>query len=227
MDQIARLKNLLRMYRNGQCVLFVGAGYSADAQRRSETGSPQSMPSGRDLAKIMKEALKDDEDDLGSLSDLYEDRFGEHGLFSLLTKLFTTATVTEDQKKIASYKWKEIYTTNYDNVLEECCNSIGVHFSTYTTTKRPSDIDYRNLPIIHINGFVPGSTFTEFKKEIKLTNTQYYSDDFSRSPWGERFRNDIITSPCIVFAGYSLYDLDVARVLNSGSSGNRVGDFRV
>jgi SIR2-like domain len=214
-DQIARLNNLLRMYQNNQCVLFVGAGYSATATRRDHLGVSQLMPSGRDLATIMKEALQDDESDLGALSDLYEDKFGQHGLFSLLTGLFTATAVTEEQKQIASFKWKEIYTTNYDNVLEECCISNGIHFSTYTTSKRPSEVDRRNLPIIHINGFVPGSTFADFKKEIRLTNTQYYSDDFSRSPWGERFRNDIITSPCVIFAGYSLYDLDVARVLNS------------
>jgi len=167
------------------------------------------------LTKILKDELKEDADDLGDLSDLYEDEFGEHGLFTLLNTLFVVAGVTPTQKKISNYPWKEIYTTNYDNVLQACCIENGKRYSTYSTTKRPTDIDYRTLPLIHINGVVAGSTFNDFRREIKLTSSQYYTDDFSRSPWGERFRSDVITAPCIVFAGYSLYDLDVARILHT------------
>ena len=212
---LVRLSNLLRLYRNRQCVLFVGAGFSSGAKRTDPDGISDNLPVASGLAKRMKSELGEEDDDLGSLADLYEDQFGEHGLFKLLTSLFTVSETTPAQRQLIKYKWKEIYTTNYDNVLEHSCSENGVHFSTYTTTMRPTDIDYRNLPIIHINGFVPGATFKTFRKELKLTNTQYYSDDFSRSAWGERFRNDIVTSPCIVFAGYSLYDLDVARVLNT------------
>nr|WP_041935474.1 SIR2 family protein [Rhizobium leguminosarum] len=92
---------------------------------------------------------------------------------------------------------------------------IGTTACSLHPLKKPSDVDYRTLPVIHINGYIQSASFNEFKQEIKLTDSQYFSDDFSRSAWGERFRNDIITSPCIVFVGYSLFDLDVARVLNT------------
>ncbi|MER8632533.1 SIR2 family protein [Mesorhizobium opportunistum] len=123
--------------------------------------------------------------------------------------------VTPSQEAICNYPWKEIYTTNYDNVVEICLAKLGRQHSVYTPLKRPADVDYETLPIIHINGYMQTASFIEFKKEIKLTDAQYFSDDFSRSAWGERFRNDIVTSPCIIFAGYSLYDLDIARILNT------------
>lgn len=215
MESVKRLTNLLRSYRNQQCVLFVGAGFSKGALRKTPTGELLQIPSGRDLIEILKEKLSEESDDLGALSELYEDQYGEHGLYTLLCSLYMAFSTTETQEKISSYKWKEIYTTNYDNVLQLCLAKNGKPFNTFTPLKRPIDVDYRTLPIIHINGFVPGSSFTDFKNEIKLTNSQYSSDDFSKSAWGARFRNDISTSPCIVFAGYSLYDLDIARILNT------------
>jgi hypothetical protein len=215
MDDLARLLNSLRAYRNQQCLLFVGAGFSAGAHRRDSEGQSVPIEAASGLIKILKDRLNEEIDDLGALADLYEERFGEHGLFDLLTSSFIATTVSESQLAIMNYRWKEVYTTNYDNVLELCAAQNGKQFSTYTTSKRPEDVDYKTLPLIHINGYVAGAVFNDFRKEIKLTNTQYFSDDFSRSPWGTRFRNDIITSPCIVFAGYSLYDLDVARILNT------------
>ncbi|NEW94647.1 SIR2 family protein [Rhodopseudomonas sp. BR0M22] len=215
MDQATRLATLLRMNRSRQCVLFVGAGYSLGAKCRSEDGRLSDLVDARGLVSLLKDSLKEDNEELGELAELYQDEHGEHGLFKLLSSLFVVTSVTPTQKAILGYRWKEVYTTNYDNVLQTSCTELGVRYSTYSTSKRPSDVDHRTLPLIHVNGMVAGATFRDFRSEIKLTNTQYYTDDFSRSPWGSRFRNDIITSPCIVFAGYSLYDLDVARILHS------------
>ena len=143
-----RLENLLRTHRNQQCVLFVGAGFSAAAKRYSPAAEALPIPAGRDLIKIMQEALTEDSDDLGSLSDLYETQFGEHGLYELLNKLFVARSVTATQRVIAAFDWKQIYTTNFDNVLQLSLTSVGKRFSTYTTLSRPSDVDYRTLPII-------------------------------------------------------------------------------
>lgn len=215
MEPADRLANILRTYRSRQCVLFAGAGFSADALSHDLAGKPQNVPTGRKLVAFFKDALGEDSDDLSSLADLYQHDKGEYGLFQLLKAFYVATSVTPTQTTISNYPWKEIYTTNYDNVVELALSSTSRPFSIYNPTKRPSDVDYRTLPIVHINGFIESADFKEFRNEIKLTDAQYFSDDFSRSAWGERFRNDIITSPCIVFAGYSLYDLDVARVINT------------
>ncbi|MES0090055.1 SIR2 family protein [Mesorhizobium sp. M0030] len=207
MEAIDRLTILMRTYSARQCLLFAGAGFSAGATSHNLDGSQQNVPTGRRLVKFFKDTLAEDTDDLSALSDLYQDEHGEYGLFQLLK--------TPAQISISNYPWKEIYTTNYDNVIELSLSAKNKSFGIYNPNKRPSDVDYRTLPIVHINGYIESADFKDFREEIKLTDAQYFSDDFSRSAWGERFRNDIITSPCIVFAGYSLYDLDVARVLNS------------
>lgn len=215
MENIRKLKNLMRIYRNRQCVLFVGAGFSAAAKSKDLEGREIFLPSSSKLIEYFQEKLKEENGDLSSLADLYMDENGEHGLYKLLKSFYVASSVTNEQEKICIFEWKEIYTTNYDNVIEICLENSGKRHAVYTPMKSPSDVDYRTLPVVHINGYMSPVNFEDFRKEIKLTNSQYFSDDFSRSPWGERFRNDIITSPCIIFAGYSLFDLDVARVLNT------------
>lgn len=215
MDAIQKLKNLMRSFRNRQCVLFVGAGFSAAAKSNDLEGNEIDVPSGARLVEYFQKELGEDSNDLSSLADLYEDEHGENGLYALLKAFYVVHSVMPAQEKVSNFSWKEIYTTNYDNVIETSLDKSGKKYAVYTPLKRPSDVDYRTLPIVHINGFIQPVSFVEFKKEIKLTDSQYFSDDFSRSPWGERFRNDIITSPCIIFAGYSLFDLDVARVINT------------
>jgi SIR2-like domain len=215
MESVERLTTLLRTYRARQCMLFVGAGFSIGATRQSKSGSKESIPAGGALTKLLQTELDEEIDDLGDLAGLYEEQFGEFRLFSILKELYVASDITEQQKTICQFEWKEIYTTNFDNVLELSLSKAGLKYSLYTPSKRPSDVDYRTLPIIHVNGSIVNTSFEEFKNEITLTDVKYMSDDFSRTSWGERFRNDIITSPCIVFVGYSLFDLDVARILKS------------
>ena len=215
MEHFERLKSLLRSHRQRQGVLFVGAGFSAEAEGHDLDGNMQKLPSARGLAKYMAGILDEDESDLMTLSSLYEDKFGEHKLFTLLKSFFVANKVTQSQRSISRFPCKQIYTTNYDNVVDTCLSSDGIKHSIHTTSQNPSDIDSKILPVVHINGYIQSATFVNYKKEIKLTDFQYFSDDFSRSAWGERFRTDLITAPVIVFAGYSLYDIDVARVINS------------
>ena len=215
MKHFERLKSLLRSHRQRQGVLFVGAGFSAEAEGHDLDGNVQKLLSARDFARFLAEKLDEDESDLKALSSIYEDKFGEHQLYSLLKSFFVVNKVTDSQRAVARFPWKQIYTTNYDNVIDTCLSSDGINHSIHTTSQKPSDIDSKILPVVHINGYIQSATFKNYKKEIKLTDVQYFSEDFSRSAWGERFRTDLIMAPVIVFAGYSLYDIDVARVINS------------
>ncbi|PTC00679.1 hypothetical protein C9975_06180, partial [Thalassospira xiamenensis] len=196
-------------------MLFVGAGFSLGAERISESGGIERVPSTRELVETMQEALNDDSNDLGDLSNLYIKDFGEYGLYNLMKQKFTISGETDTQSIISNFPWKEIYTTNYDNVVENCLEKRSQNYIPLSTNDKINSANRKQLPIIHINGFIPNCPFERFKEEIRLTSTQYLSSSFSDSKWGEKFRSDIITSPCIVFAGYSLFDIDVGRIIHS------------
>src|ERR1035441_6821483 len=49
---------------------------------------------------------------------------------------------------------------------------------------------------------------------FKLTETSYVTASIADSPWAVRLREDIRLARTVLFVGYSLYDLDVRRVLS-------------
>ncbi|ACS55033.1 hypothetical protein [Rhizobium sp. WSM1325] len=132
MEAVQKLTTLMRSYRNRQCVLFAGAGFSLTAKSVDLEGNEIDVPSGRKLTEYFKSDLGEDSDDLSSLADLYEDEHGEHGLYKLLKAFYVVNTVSPSQESVCQFKWKEIYTTNYDNVIETCLGKSGQPHAVYT-----------------------------------------------------------------------------------------------
>ena len=66
---------------------------------------------------------------------------------------------------------------------------------------------------IHINGYIERLTISTLNTELKLTRTSYLTEAFGNSVWSSVFRDDINLSKAAIFLGYSLYDLDIARIL--------------
>jgi hypothetical protein len=206
---LGKLSLLLRRYGKAHALLFTGAGFSVGAT--SIAGNP--IPTGAQLIDLFKAQTGEDTDDLAILARLFSDQFGEHKLFELLTSSFRAREVASEHKAIVSFPWKSIYTTNYDDVSELAAKGTGINCQSYAFNQHPRDIDGKTFPIIHLNGYINDVTFNDFTQKIRLTNVSYLSDEISRSPWGQKFRSDILTSPCIVFIGYSMFDLDIARVV--------------
>ena len=205
------LSLLLRRYGKEQALLFTGAGFSSGAANVNG----KSIPTGRSLIKFFQDQLDDDADDLSILSQMYIKKFGESGLFTYLSNSFQVNATSKHQNSLLQFPWRSIYTTNYDNVAEFAAAQVNISCRTYTTDNHPDDIANDFLPIIHLNGFINSITFRDFLTKIKLTHVSYLTDDVSKSEWGQKFRSDILTSSCVVFIGYSMYDIDIARILYS------------
>lgn len=205
------LNRALEYALNGEAVLFVGAGFSVGAT--NSRGLPLKT-GGRfaehlaTLAGLPKEL---------SLDEVSEEFLRDRGKDALLTELrgeFSVQSVAETHERISSIPWRRIYTTNYDDVLEVA----------HKTTSRPviavtmSD-DVRSIPkrsdtlAIHLNGYVGKLTRSNVTSEIKLTDTSYLTAAISSSEWAVLFRQDLAMASAIFFVGYSLYDLDIRRIL--------------
>lgn len=59
-------------------------------------------------------------------SELYIDKFGPSKIIEKLKNEYTISEIAEHHKKICSLPWKRIYTTNYDNIIEQSCVANGV-----------------------------------------------------------------------------------------------------
>jgi SIR2-like domain len=204
------LDEALRHALDGQAVLFLGAGFSADAKNR--TGLP--LPTGVNLVKTLAEALKlPTTPSLDIVSDMYKERIGESALARLMRDRFTAKQLTAHQVVFGQVPWRRIYTTNYDNVIELAHQDAKRPIKPITISTPPTEVPSNQSVCVHINGYIGDVTGTSLPTDFILTNTSYLSDIFDRSRWSRVFREDVEVASAVLFVGYSMYDIDIARAL--------------
>lgn len=100
------------LFDPSRCILFLGAGFSADSKNKINTNPPV----GNGLNKEIKKLAKIPEDEPSDFTDSAAYAISEKlDLFGLLENLYTIREITDYQRKILSLPWLRIYTTNYDN----------------------------------------------------------------------------------------------------------------
>lgn len=207
------LNEALKHAINGNAMLFIGSGFSVGAT--SLEG--KEFPTGKQLARrLYKECgMMPPDDDLYYAAQRYRRKFDDDSLVTLLQRLFTTKIVSENQKRFSEIPWTGIFTTNYDDVLETAFSS-----SPNPKKLKPITIDQdtnlytsRRNCCVHINGYIDDLTRSSFDNSFKLTNTSYLTEEFSKSNWSFIFRKALESSRAIIFVGYSMYDLDIGRIL--------------
>jgi hypothetical protein len=84
-----------------------------------------------------------------------------------------------------------------------------------TLSASPTSISPSKDYSLHINGYIEKTTESQLGDDFVLTNTAYLSDRFNKSRWSRLFREDIEAARAVIFVGYSLYDIDIGRVLQA------------
>lgn len=196
---------------NGKAILFCGAGFSVGVN--SALGP---LPAGTTLAHELflaatgrEPVVGFDNLELSQVAEYFEQEKGRTALVDFLVKRFSVSNIPDDQKNIACQPWRRVYTTNYDDCFESILDRPS-RLRGITTTALLEE--YKNSPnlVVHINGYIrePQSPFV-------LSNTDYATQTFVNSPWWHLFRQDIAEAEAVIFVGYSLYDLDIARAIVS------------
>ncbi|MCW3797373.1 SIR2 family protein [Sphingomonas sp. BN140010] len=193
----------------GRSIAFFGAGFSRDAKNHQG----RSLADAADLALELSQAAGEEEElPLRLAAQIYESRKCEPGIRNLIREFYRAAEVSTGQLHIASLPWAQIYTTNYDDVIEECRRREGTSVNSVTVLDRPRDLaGYTN--IAHLHGYVERISDADWESAFALTDRQYAADILTHSGWPERFRSDAAYADAIFFFGYSLSDLDIARLL--------------
>lgn len=207
------LDDAVRIALNGDALLFTGAGLSFLAK----TSKGQALPDGNSL----KDILLQQPPGTGSLHPL--DRVAGHAVrrhgvdyvADLLNDILTVNEVDDRLRQLYNLPWRRIYTTNYDNAAEFCRKG---HYSTSSLTL--DDEIHLSKPgsIIHLNGSISRMSPASLQSDLTLTDLSYATSRLVESDWLHLFLRDLRTARVIIFVGYSLYDLDIARILIENQS---------
>ncbi len=204
-----KFKEALEHALNGNAIMFAGAGYSSGAINLKN----RKFKRGKELAEYFSKACNLPNDTfLDDATDSYIEEFGADALIKEIQDEFTVKKLPPYYEKLAHIPWKRIYTTNYDNVLELSWNSASKILTPITLTSDIYKIPKENL-CIHLNGFIDRLDRDSIQSELKLTESSYLTASLVDSEWMSMFRHDIQYSSAVFFLGYSLYDLDINRIL--------------
>lgn len=195
----------------GNCFLFLGAGFSYEATN----AAGERFPSADKLARHLQKQLSFEEEhpQLKQVSEDYIDDYGKEALFKIISEIFRVKSTKVDYSVLTKMKWRRFYTTNYDDLIEQTFRNEKVNIHSLLINDEPSLMIPGEVSCIHLNGFVEKMELSKFDSEFKLTETSYLTQMFTNSKWKTVFNADLRECDRVFFIGYSLYDLDIEKIL--------------
>jgi len=161
-DQIYIEQLRQRLWANrglGRAAVMVGAGFSRNAAAVSP--ATPAFPLWYELAQAMTADLypsigNNSNKDALRLATEYESVFGSDALNSLITRTIPDANYKPDllHQMLLSLPWSDVFTTNYDTLLERTLPEI--HDRKYEVVLTPADLPARVKPrIVKLHGSFP------------------------------------------------------------------------
>jgi hypothetical protein len=208
---------MLRKIATGKAILFTGAGFSIG----SSNVDGEAPPIARKLSKaICNLGGFPEDEDLRYSADYYiESGLDKAKLIGLLKRCYTLSSIGDAQKNICIPEWRRFYTTNYDKGIEIASSATGRVVECIDVDYPTTEYYKREHLCVHLNGSIDSLTSDSLENSFKLSTSSYISaDSFTSSDWYYYFKKDLERSSAIVFVGYSMYDIEIQKVLFEGSN---------
>lgn len=135
-------KSLLKKIQNGEVSLLTGAGFSLGAKIKENN----ILSTNELIDRILLEILECEEDDFKRIKErksikqicqLAIDKITEDEFNNKIVRWFSNSIPEEFHKKYSNIMWKEIFTLNIDDVLENVYKETNIELQSYNTRKQP------------------------------------------------------------------------------------------
>lgn len=217
-DEQALLARALHAIESGAAICLLGAGFSI--QGNDATGN--SLPSTSDLIAELKSLLKIPKEEAPNLSDVAE--FAEEDLErkkllnQYLIKRLTSTQLSEDQESFLGLKWRAVFTTNFDDLVERKADKGRVPITPATN---PMSVPPNKEPIYYMHGRALDLREADRNPSLVISESNYLNLQKSNKDLYAKFFNEIVCARAIVIVGYSLKDLEIASGLLQAGEGVR------
>ncbi|WP_163469005.1 SIR2 family protein [Fusobacterium sp. IOR10] len=201
------LKKLAKKIKNNEVILFVGAGISANL----------GLPTWQEMIDEMADHLGIDKEIFslyGNSLDLAEYYCLETGGIGRLVEEMKDKWIVEDRriekskihKDICKLNFQIIYTTNYDNCLEESFELFEYPYTKIVGVQDICNINHNKTQIVKFHG-----DFSD-DKSIILTESSYFERMDFESSMDIKLRSDML-GKSFLFIGYSLSDINMRYLI--------------
>lgn len=194
----------------GDATLFCGAGFSVGARSTAQS----EMQVATDLASAIAAEVDVEETDIEEATDLYLSMRTGADLCEFLVPRFSCSKPAAHHVQVASVPWRRIYTTNYDDVIEQAAKLADKHVHATCLSDDPQEIRTTAKMCLHVNGYIGRLSEETLNNEFKLSSRSNLTASFRDSPWATLFLSDLRNSKTVFVIGYSLkHDLDLKRLM--------------
>ena len=202
------LAEAIRIAADGDAIAFVGAGIGQFIS--TPNGK---MPRGYQLSNLLlgRPSETSNAPALDKAAGFaLRSGMGADKVYNILKENLTVSSVDPGLETVFRLPWRRIYTTNYDDSIEKSRSGF-LPTKSLTLEDAPEKMEVGS--IIHLNGSLKRLSPASIENNISLTDSSYTDRIFEKSPWQPIFKRDLELSRSIIFIGYSLYDLDITRIL--------------
>lgn len=195
----------------GKATLFLGAGFSSNLMAQDEKVPSVGELSSRFAGSCgISPSLPLDITGREYLREASRDRIGEY--VTTMRRLFNVTEYKPWHERIINSAWKSIYTTNYDNCVEEIDRKIGIGLRPISQYSPYKFFDAK-IPVVHLHGYISDLSEDNFKDALLLTRDKYASYEANHKTW-DFLQRDLERSAAVFFCGFSLSDWHIERVLS-------------
>lgn len=207
------MEKILTSISSGKAILFTGAGFSFGA----EAVSGKKPLGAKDLSHALCDSLGiKHNDNLMFTSDYFMSKKPKSELIALLKENYTLRSTSKIHQTICSLPWRRFYTTNYDLSIELASQASQKLIETVDLQHSVSEYYQRSDFCVHLNGSITSLTQDSLENSFKLSSSSYISaDSFVNSDWFYPFKRDLDRASAIIFIGYSMYDIDIKKIMFS------------
>lgn len=195
---------------SGGSVCLLGAGFSTAGKDHSG----KELPSTSDLIHEIKIAVGLENEDVGSLTDITDYCEDRPELQLILRKLLlarlTLCEPSSEQAEMLKQPWRSVFTTNFDDIVETALPSGTAQVITPNTRNLVRSSS--GTPVYYMHGRAKDLIEKGNDPHLVLSERNYLRlHDDNRELYAQ-LQNELFAAKYIVLVGYSLRDLEVARI---------------
>jgi HD-GYP domain-containing protein (c-di-GMP phosphodiesterase class II) len=192
---------------SGNCVLFVGAGASIEA------GAPSAQEMTRELSKKYLQG-KHQEEPLSKVASYIETKpgLGRRLVVDYLINRLSPLKPSKAHLLLPKFRWAAIYTTNYDTLIEQAYERVGVKYKPIMSSCDLviDMIDYYSYVLLYKpHGCISRPAVSE--APIIITEDDYYSVVDNRKAIYRQLEVHKYKS-VFLFIGYSFSDFNLSQI---------------
>lgn len=200
------LSDMVGRLSPSKTVLFFGAGSSI----------PSGAPSVKKIIDRVagKFGIDSEGYSLSEITSIAENKSTRSELISTLRSMFNNLDATGALLNLPLYNWKNIYTTNYDKLIEQAYSRKDVPLSVYT-----SNFDFQvqaypeSTKLYKLHGSIDKDISDGIQSRIIITESDYDNASEYRETLYDTLKYDL-NGAALVIIGYSLTDDHIKDIVN-------------